>query len=246
MFKPTHFKFDNAVMWPGAGPTTEIEAAHIYKVTDEGETYTFVHSSGYAFQIDKSQVTPYGFWAADDAPNLPTPDQYNDGIPADDTDKTGEELDQDKSDAVDPSPIDNMGDTPDIGDTTGDDVPKAPDPEPIPSDTGIQSPTNDDAPNTDTSLQGDDAQDENQIVPPEEIVAPSVDPDAGTQDAPQDPASDATDTSGDDTTTYTPESPTDIGSALAAGDSIDSDSVQPTDQSEVPSLLTPKAKRKKK
>lgn len=83
MFKPTVFRFANAVQWPGAGPTTEIHAETVRDTRDEGEQYVFVHASGVAVKIDKCQVTVYGMWTDDNVPNMPTPEQYPDNIPAD-------------------------------------------------------------------------------------------------------------------------------------------------------------------
>jgi hypothetical protein len=98
MFKPTVFRFANAVQWPGAGPTTEIHAETVRDTRDEGEQYVFVHASGVAVKVDKGQVTVYGLWTDDNVPNMPTPEQYPDNIPSDaqedkkdeDTDNMGE------------------------------------------------------------------------------------------------------------------------------------------------------------
>lgn len=83
MFKPTHFRFDHSVQWPGAGPTSEIHADTVRNVEDQGDQYMFVHASGYAFKIDKAQVTAYGVWEDEDVPNMPNPDVYPDGNTSD-------------------------------------------------------------------------------------------------------------------------------------------------------------------
>lgn len=250
MFKPTHFRFDHAVMWPGAGPTTEIAADNVYKVEDQGETYMFIHACGYAFQIDKSQVTPYGMWTSDDVPNMPTPEEYKDGIdsPTDstatssDTDSPTDSLPAQTDNQTPATPIDDTGsaDTVAPGDTQDDPSSDAPavtsGDEPVaiePSESAMAPTGAPEADNTDTS-----------------VVSPEVDPDAGTQDTSED-AGEGTDvvsqsdpTSGADGTD-SDTAPTDIGSALAAGGD-DTDQAEPGVEPEINDPLKPRVKAKKR
>ena len=105
MFKPTHFRFQNSIHWPGAGPTTEVHAENCAKVDDEGDHYTFVHAGGHAVKVAKSEVTAYGYYDADDVPNLPTEDDYKDDVTKlngeneDDKEDADEEDKDDKEDA---------------------------------------------------------------------------------------------------------------------------------------------------
>lgn len=96
MFKPTHFRFQNSIHWPGAGPTTEVFADNCAKVDDAGEHFTFVHAGGHAVKVPKAEVTTYGVYDADDVPNLPTEDDYKDGI--DKEDDSGKEEDTGSAD----------------------------------------------------------------------------------------------------------------------------------------------------
>lgn len=103
MFKPTHFRFQNSIQWPGAGPTTEVFADNCAKVEDAGEHFTFVHAGGHAVKVPKAEVTTYGVYDADDVPNLPTEDDYKDGI-----DKKGD-ADADADEGVQEADSDNTG-----------------------------------------------------------------------------------------------------------------------------------------
>lgn len=114
MFKPTVFRFDNAIMWPGAGPTTEIHAETVRDVQDEGEQYVFIHASGTAIKIDKAQVTAYGVWEDDNVPNMPNPEAYPDNVPSDtkeDAQDAGQsDVDVPEEDVQDGQDTDTAGD----------------------------------------------------------------------------------------------------------------------------------------
>lgn len=86
MFKPTHFRLKNTIHWPGCGPASELSVDNIKKVEDQGDNYLFVHASGHAVKVAKTQVTAYGVFDADDVPNLPKEDDYKDGVNDDDSD----------------------------------------------------------------------------------------------------------------------------------------------------------------
>lgn len=145
MFKPTVFRFDNAIMWPGAGPTTEIHAETVRDVQDEGEQYVFVHASGAAVKIDKGQVTAYGVWEDDNVPNMPTPEAYPDNVPSDtkedaqDADKPDVDVPEEDVQAGQDTAGDadtSEGDASDVGGSISDDTS-------VPTEDPIEPPSDD-------------------------------------------------------------------------------------------------------